>query len=182
MIMADEEVQDQTAQDDTEEKAITLEQVMAELENVKKAQAGSDKKYQETAKKLKDAEAALEKEKLEKMTEKEKAEHLLAEKEKDLEIKEREVINATLHFSTAKALSEKGMDAAFADFVMAESEDAVTEKIGKLEELINKQVGKRVNETLSMGNPPKTGGSAEVKKTLPTDLIELEKIFRARQP
>jgi len=176
--MSDEIVKEPTEEKPVEQtETITLEKVLAELENVKKAQAGSDKKYQETAKERDRLTAELEKAQLEKMTEKEKAEHELEKRQKQIDAKDREVKEAALRFSIVKALAEKKMDSALADFVSGESEEVVTEKINKLDELIKIEVRKRVDETLSgskkpVGGEPGGGGTlADKVKGLDMDAL-----------
>lgn len=132
----------------------------AELEQIKKAQAGSDRAYQEAAKKA----AALEAEKealiKERMTEKEKAEYEFKRQREELEAKSREVAEATLHLLKSKLMAEKGIKPAAMQFIAGTNETEILQSIDTFNKQIEEMVTERVNSKLISAPPPKAGASS----------------------
>ena len=164
---------------------LTIETLAEQLEQLKKTQAGSDRAYQEAAKKLKELETENANLKKANMDEKERADYERAEKERELAERESEINNATLRLSLMEALSEADMTADFADFVPGHNKEEIKENIGKLKELINAEVGRRVTETLNSTTKPKGGDVSKGNDAIDTEgktLQEIENMIRNRVP
>ena len=160
---------------------LTIEELATQLEQIKKAQSGSDAAYQKSAKQVKDLEAENEKLKKESMNEKERADFEREQKEKELSQREREVNDATLRLSLIEGLGAAEMGTEWADFIPGEDEKELIDNIGKLKELIDKEVGKRVNSTLISTTKPKGGETVIGKPVVDTkdmSLAEIEKMIR----
>ena len=142
-----------------ETKTPTVEELAAQLESIKKAQAGSDKAYQEAAKKA--AELASENEKLkkEKMSEKERSEYEIARREAEIDAKSKEVAEATLRLSKMRLMGEKKVPLEYADYIHGSDEGQISDSIDKFNKLIDKLAGERVNEKLLSTEKPKAGDS-----------------------
>lgn len=146
-------------------KVLTVEELASQLEQIKKAQAGSDKAYQEAAKKAAELAAENEKLKKEKMTEKERVEFELAKQKAEIEAKEREVHDATLHLSKVRLLGAKKLPLEFADFVTGANEAELEAKLDTLNKLVESEVGRRIQEKLLSGKKPEAQ-QADVKPGL----------------
>ena len=160
---------------------LTVKDLMAQIEQIKKTQAGSDKAYQEAAKRLKEVEAEKDKLKKANMDEKERAEFERQEKERELAERESEINKATLRLSLVEALGEAQMEIDFADFVPGNTKEEVVQNIGKLNELINKEVGKRVTATLNSTSKPLAGQTPTGKEAVDPkgkSFQELERLVR----
>jgi DNA repair exonuclease SbcCD ATPase subunit len=127
--------------------------LMEQLETLKKTQAGSDKAYQEAAKKAAALQAEVEKLQKEKMSEKERAEFELAKKEAELEQRAREVAEATSRLSKMKLMAEKQIPADLADYIQGTSEDEILASINTFTERFEKAVGDRVQKTRTASVP-----------------------------
>lgn len=153
----DPNVTDETKEVNQELKGPDIKALAEQLEQIKRAQAGSDKAYQEAAKRLKELESENENLKKEKMSEKERAEFELKKKEAELEQRAREVKDATLRLSKVKAMADKGVDPGFYDFLPGETEEEVVKNLDRFIALIKKQVGSDVNKVLTGIEKPKSG-------------------------
>lgn len=136
---------------------VDVKALSEQLEAIKRAQAGSDKAYQETAKQKVALEAELEKLKKEKMSEKEKSDYELKQKMAQLEVKEREVADASLRFSKAKILGEKNLPLDFAEYIGGANEEEIKKSLDTFIKRFDEAVGKRVNEKLSGTQKPAAG-------------------------
>lgn len=162
-------------------KGLTVEELASQLEQIKKAQAGSDKAYAEAAKKAAELAAENEKLKKEKMSEKERAEFEHAKQKAELEAKEREVREATLHLSKMRLMGAKKIPLEFADFISGADEAELESKLDTLSKLVEAEVGKRVQERLLSGEKPKTGTVADGKpgnEFLGKSFAEIERAIR----
>jgi DNA repair exonuclease SbcCD ATPase subunit len=140
--------------------------LMEQLETLKKTQAGSDKAYQEAAKKAAALQAEVEKLQKEKMSEKERAEFELAKKEAELEQRAREVAEATSRLSKMKLMAEKQIPADLADYIQGTSEDEILASINTFTERFEKAVGDRVQKTLTSTQMPKAGAEQPKQNNL----------------
>ena len=134
-----------------------------QLEQIKKIQAGSDKAYQEAAKKAAELAAENEKLKKEKMNEKEKAEYEFAKQRAELEAKSREVAEATLRLSKVKMMGEKGIDLEYADYITGSTEQELAQSLDTFSKRLEKLVAARVETTLK-GSPKPQAGSVPPKQ------------------
>jgi len=134
--------------------------LMEQLEALRKAQSGSDKAYQEAAKKAASLQAEVEKLQKEKMSEKERAEFELAKKEAELETRGREVAEAISRLSKMKLMAEKQIPAEFADYIQGVSEDEIIASIDTFTQRFDKAVGERVQQTLTSTQKPQVGNTA----------------------
>jgi regulator of replication initiation timing len=178
-----EPVAEATEETTTEETTIDVAELAAQLEQTKKAQAGSDKAYQEAAKERERLKAENDKLRKASMDEKERADFERQEKERELAERESEINKATLRLSLVEALSAADMEVDFADFVPGHNKEEITENIGKLKELINTEVGKRVTETLNSTTKPLRGEPASGDDAVDTkgkSLQEIEKLISKR--
>lgn len=162
-----------------QDAAVDVNGLKEQLESIKKAQAGSDKAYQEAAKAKAALEAEVEKLKKEKMTEKEKAEFEFAKQRSELEAKSREVADATLRLSKAKLMGEKNVPLEFSDFINGQSEQEIAEKLDTFTKLVEYEVGKRVQAKLAGATPPAAGETNQGQQ-LPEDWRTLEKRYQGR--
>ena len=134
--------------------------LIEQLETLKKTQAGSDKAYQEAAKKAASLQAEVEKLQKEKMSEKERAEFELAKKEAELETRGREVAEAISRLSKMKLMAEKQIPAEFADYIQGASEEEIIASIDTFTQRFDKAVGERVQQTLTGTQKPQVGNTA----------------------
>jgi len=162
-----------------QDTAVDANVLKEQLEAIKKAQAGSDKAYQEAAKRKAELEAEVEKLKKEKMTEKEKAEFEFAKQKAELEAKSREVADATLRLSKAKLMGEKNVPMEFSDFINGQSEQELTERLDTFTKLVEAEVGKRVQAKLAGSTPP-AAGTQEPAQQWPDDWRSMERKFQGR--
>jgi flagellar biosynthesis GTPase FlhF len=178
--MADAEGNVDGTQSAAQSGADDVNALRAELEQIKKAQAGSDRAYQEAAKKA----AALEAEKealiKEKMSEKEKAEYEFKRQREELEAQKREVSEATLRLLTMKVIAEKGIPAELADYVRGSNEEEIKNSADTLLKRFSDAVGKGVNDKLVGTTPPAAGSTAAATPALPEDWRQLEKKYQGK--
>jgi len=144
------------SEESTEQK-VDVNELAAQLEQIKKAQAGSDKAYSLAAEKLKALETENDRLKKAGMDAEEKAAFEREQKEKELEDRERVINDATLRLALVEGLGAAEMDTEWVNFIPTKNKDEAIEQIGKLKELIDKEVGKRVNETLLSTKRPMSG-------------------------
>lgn len=141
-----------------ETKAPTVEELAAQLESIKKAQAGSDKAYQEAAKKAAELAAENEKLKKEKMSEKERAEFELSKQKAELEQKAREVAEATLRLTKARLIGEAGLPLDVEKYIGGSNDEEIKNSLNDFIKYVDKLVQVRVNQTLVGTEKPKAGG------------------------
>jgi len=146
----------QKAEGTEEVKKVSVEELTAQIEQIKKAQAGSDKAYAEAAKEKAALAAEVEKLKKEKMTEKERAEFEIAKEKAEAEKLKREAQEATLHLSKVRLIGAKNLPLEFADFVTGADEAELAAKLDTLTKLIESEVGKRIQEKLLSGKKPES--------------------------
>jgi hypothetical protein len=159
-----------------QEPPVDVKVLAEQLEQIKKAQAGSDKAYQAAEARAKALDEELEKLKKEKMSEKELAAFEYAKKEAELERKSREVADATLSLEKMKLLGAKNIPADFAQFVTGNNVQELTTNLDTLTKLFDAEVGKRVNEKLIGTEKPKAG--AEPDKPLDFSTSSLKDLNR----
>lgn len=164
-----------------ETKVPTVEELVAQLESIKRAQAGSDKAYQEAARRAKELEAENEKLKKEKMSEKERAEFELAKQKAELEAKAREVAEATLRLSKMRLMSEKKLPVEYADLITGSNEEELIANMDRLNKAIDMVAAERMNEKLLSGKKPEAGveKNKEAPKFSGGTLQEIEAAVRA---
>lgn len=162
-----------------ETKTVSIEELAAQLDQIKKAQAGSDKAYQEAAKKAKELEAENEKLKKEKMSEKERAEFEFAKQKAELEAKSREVADATLRLAKIRHMGERGVPLEYADYITGSNDDEILNSIETFNKRIDSLVGKKVEEKLLSGEKPKAGTEAKAEE-IPKDWKAYERQLRSR--
>jgi len=155
----------ETKSTDTGSKPDTLPEVdvkalSEQLEAIKRTQAGSDKAYSETMKAKMSLELELEKLKKEKMTEKEKADYELKVKSEQLEIKSREVAEASLRFSKMQILSAKAIPLEFAEYIGGNSDEEISTNADTFTKRFNDAVGKGVEAKLAGSKSPQAGNTA----------------------
>jgi DNA repair exonuclease SbcCD ATPase subunit len=153
--------------------------LIEQLEALRKAQSGSDKAYQEAAKKAASLQAEVEKLQKEKMSEKERAEFELAKKEAELEQRAREVAEATSRLSKMELMAEKQIPADLADYIQGTSEDEILASINTFTERFEKAVGDRVQKTLTSTQMPKAGAEQPKQNNLASmSLAAIEQLAR----
>ena len=138
---------------------VDVKALQEQLESSKKSQAGVDKVYQETMKAKLALELELEKIKKEKMSEKEKADYELMQKSQQLEIKSREVAEASLRFSKMQILSAKQVPAELFDYIGGANEEEISTNADTFLKRFNDAVGKGVEAKLA-GKVPQAGNTA----------------------
>ena len=144
---------------------VDIKALSEQLEAIKRSQAGSDKAYQETAKRAKELEAENERLKKERMSEKEKSEYEIAQQRAQLEVRAREVADATLRLSKIKILGEKNVPMDFADYITGSSDEEIKTNLDTFLQRFDTAVQARVNEKLSGTQKPQAG-SEPVKVNL----------------
>ena len=139
---------------------VDVHALQEQLDSIKRAQAGSDKAYQDAAKKASALEAENEKLKKERMTEKEKADYELKVKSEQLEIKSREVAEASLRFSKMQILSAKAIPLEFAEYIGGNSDEEISTNADTFTKRFNDAVGKGVEAKLAGSKSPQAGNTA----------------------
>jgi hypothetical protein len=136
---------------------VDVKALAEQLEQIKKAQAGSDRAFQEASKRAVELATENEKLKKEKMSEKERAEFEFAKKNAELEAKSREVAEATLRLSKMKLMGEKGVSMEYADYITGNTDEEIARNIETFNKRLEKLVGERVEEKLKGTPKPKSG-------------------------
>ena len=144
-----------TTKDQTPE--VDVKALAEQLEQIKKAQAGSDKAYQESARKVAELAAENEKLKKEKMSEKERAEFEFAKQKAELEAKSREVAEATSRLSKVRLMAEKGLDPEWLDDVRGSTDEEIAQSIDTIIKRLEKSVSVRVEEKFKGSPKPQAG-------------------------
>lgn len=140
-----------------EVKTYTQEEVDALLQQetdrrISSAQKKWEKKSQE---KVKEAE------KLAKLSEQERFQYELEQREKAIAEKERQMALMENKAEASKALNERGISIALADFVVAEDADTMMENIKMLEDEFKKSVKAEVEKRLAGNSPKKNLGDSK---------------------
>lgn len=144
-------------QENKEVKTYTQEEVDALLQQetdrrISSAQKKWEKKSQE---KVREAE------KLAKLSEQERFQYELEQREKAIAEKEKQMALMENKAEASKALNERGISIALADFVVAEDADSMMENIKVLEEEFKKSVKAEVEKRLAGNSPKKNLGDSK---------------------
>lgn len=167
------------AQEAGQEQEVSVDELKAQLEQARKSQAGVDKSYAEAAKRAAALEAEIEKLQKEKMSEKEKAEYELAKQRAEIDAKAREVAEATSRLSKMKLMGEKGIAPEMADYIKGNTEEEILSSIDTLTKLLEKEVAKRVEKTLTGTQKPQAGAEPPKPNNLAgMGLAEIERLAR----
>lgn len=140
-----------------EMKTYTQEEVDALLQQetdrrISSAQKKWEKKSQE---KVREAE------KLAKLSEQERFQYELEQREKKIAEKEKQMALMENKAEASKALNERGISIALADFVVAEDADTMMENIKLLEDEFKKSVKAEVEKRLAGSSPKKNLGESK---------------------
>lgn len=163
-----------------QDEAVDVKELAAQLEQIKKAQAGSDKAYQEAKRKADELAAENEKLKKERMSEKERAEYEFARQKAELEAKSREVQEATLRLSKMKLMGEKGIDLEYADYINGNSESEIAQSIELFRKRFGKLVAEEVEKKLISTPKPQAGAAPAAKDDISKlSLKELNRLAAA---
>ena len=138
----------------TETKTYTQEELDALL------QAEADRRVSQALKKAekKNAEKVREAEKLAKLSEQERFQYELEQREKAIAEKEKQMALMENKAEASKALNERGISIALADFVVAEDADTMMDNIKLLEDEFKKSVKAEVEKRLAGSSPKKNLG------------------------
>lgn len=147
-----------------QDAAVDVKTLQDQLDSIKRAQAGSDKAYQEAEKKRIALESELEKLRKEKMSEKERADFEIAKERAEVEKQKREVAEATLRFSKMQILAQKNIALDFADYIGGSSEDEISKNADTFVKRFNEAVGKGIDERLA-GTAKPQAGKEKAKET-----------------
>ena len=147
-------------QETKEVKTYTQEEVDALL------QQESDRRVSSALKKAekKNQEKIREAEKLAKLSEQERFQYELEQREKKIAEKEKQMALMENKAEASKALNDRGISIALADFVVAEDADTMMENIKLLEEEFKKSVKAEVEKRLSSNSPKKNLGNTELTR------------------
>jgi len=176
------EILDQTATvdpaKDGQEHGIDVKSLVEEIQQIKRAQAGSDKAYQEAAKKA----AQLEKEnaelKMEKMTEKQKAEFEAKQMLEEAQKAKHEAAEAMLNLAKIKILGEKNIPVDFSTRIIGSTEDELRADADTFNKQIDKLVGERVEKRLLTSKPPNSAVEVNTE-SVPGSLAEANAKYRS---
>lgn len=140
-----------------EVKTYTQEEVDALL------QAETDRRISSAQKKWekKSQEKVREAEKLAKLSEQERFQYELEQREKKIAEKEKQMALMENKAEASKALNERGISIALADFVVAEDADTMMENIKLLEDEFKKSVKAEVEKRLAGNSPKKNLGDGK---------------------
>lgn len=132
-------------------------------------QSKIDKALAEERKKTVQLQKQLEKANKDKMTDEEIRQHEISEREKTIAERERALTEKENRLFAIKAIKEAGLDDGssnalnLVDFVMAEDEEAITNKVKAFSSLVNKFVKDQVEATFKKnGRNPEKGGNNEM--------------------
>lgn len=153
-----EEQKEVPAPTEGQEPKLTVEELQAQIEQLRKTQAGIDRSYSEAAKRAKELESENEKLKKEKMSEKERAEFELSKQKAELEQKAREVAEATLRLTKARLIGEAGLPLDVEKYIGGSSDEEIKNSLDDFTKYVDKLVQVRVNQTLVGTEKPKAGG------------------------
>lgn len=152
--------QQQDTNNDAQDKPLTMDEVR------KLIQSETDKVRTEYSKRLKEAQAEVERLAKEKMSEEEKAEFERQKLQKELEEKERALLERELNLLAVDLLTEAKMPLEFKEFVVGADEEQTREKVSTLKKLWNAQLEKAVQERFKEKgrDPYDTSGSGDTVK------------------
>ena len=138
-----------------------------EAESDRKLAKALEKKQKEWESKQQEAiqKALEEKERLSKLSEKERKEEELSQREKDLQKRLADIERKELKADAIADLSDKGLPANFADFLLAEDAEKTLENINNFKTAFDEAVNAAVKEKLRQDTPPAGGGSLKNSKT-----------------
>lgn len=128
----------------TSAKEPTIEELKAQVENLKSVQSGWDKSQAEVRKKNEELAAELEKLRKEKMSEAERLKYEQDKKNEELQRKEAEVHGATVKLAKMRILAEKKMNPAWDSFVGGNNDEEIAKNIANLSKLIDSEVEERM--------------------------------------
>ena len=124
---------------------------------VSKVKAQLDAEY-----KKREAAAKKEAERLGKLSDEERREAELENYRKELETQRAEFEKEKLKYETAQVLSQRGLDAGLAEFVIADDSEATLNRIKLLEKIIKKGIQDGINEALRGKAPASSGKVVDV--------------------
>ena len=157
----DNQQQDENIEDKgQEDKPLTMEEVQ------KMIQSATDKVRTEYSRKLKEAQAELERLKAEKMTEEEKAKYEQEKLQKELQEKEQALLQRELNLLAVDLLTEAKMPLEFKEFVVGVDEETTRAKVTTLKNLWNTALEQAVKERFKEKgrDPYDTSGSGDTVK------------------
>lgn len=177
--MPEEVKTDVPATDKGAEPAVDIKALVEQIEQIKRAQAGSDKAYQEAARKAKELEAENEKLKTEKMSEAERAKFELDKQRAEIEAKSREVADATLRLAKIKQMTAKGLDIEYADYIGGTNDDEISANIDTFNKRLEKLVTARVEAKLLGSTKPKAAAEkSDAPDISKLSLPDMERMIR----
>ena len=132
-----------------------------EFDAIRKAQQGSDRAYHQTKEQLEKLSKDFEELQKRSMSDKERQEYESAERQKQLEAKEREVADASLRLTRMSLIAEHGLPKEFERFAVGEDEEQVRESLNSLQTLVNTAAEKMVAERLKGAGAPRSGVPAQ---------------------
>ena len=157
----DNQQQDENIEDKgQEDKPLTMEEVQ------KMIQSATDKVRTEYSRKLKEAQAELERLKADKMTEEEKAKYEQEKLQKELQEKEQALLERELNLLAVDLLTEAKMPLEFKEFVVGVDEETTKAKVTTLKNLWNTALEQAVKERFKEKgrDPYDTSGSGDTVK------------------
>lgn len=170
----------ETENTEVEKVELTAEELQKkiEAESDRKLAKVLEKKQKEWESKQQEAiQAALEeKERLSKLSEKERKEEELSQREKDIEKRLREIELKELKADAVTDLTDKGLPADFADFLLAEDAEKTLENINKFKEAFDNAVNEAVKEKLRQDTPKV--GSNRLNSGKSTSIAEIAQKHR----
>lgn len=163
---------DSTVKNQTQETQVDAQELMSQLDAIKKAQQGSDRKVSELEKQLEKERKEKEELRTNSMSVEEKMAYL--QEIKDAKEKEFETKLQALERENLKKdfMLNKGISPELSDYIRGGSIDELEENANKLLEGIKAEADRLVKEKLS-GSTPKTGSSQETTKNLTAEEIAL---------
>jgi hypothetical protein len=152
--------QQQDTNNDIQDKPLTMDEVR------KLIQSETDKVRTEYSKRLKEAQAEVERLAKEKMSEEEKAEFERQKLQKELEEKERALLERELNLLAVNLLTEAKMPLEFKEFVVGVDEETTKAKVTTLKNLWNTALEQAVKERFKEKgrDPYDTSGSGDTVK------------------
>ena len=152
--------QQQDTNNDAQDKPLTMDEVR------KLIQSETDKVRTEYSKRLKEAQAEVERLTKEKMSEEEKAEFERQKLQKELEEKERALLERELNLLAVDLLTEAKMPLEFKEFVVGVDEETTKAKAATLKNLWNTALERSVKERFKEKgrDPYDTSGSGDTVK------------------
>lgn len=152
--------QQQDTNNDIQDKPLTMDEVR------KLIQSETDKVRTEYSKRLKEAQAEVERLKAEKMTEEEKAKYEQEKLQKELQEKEQALLQRELNLLAVELLNEAQMPLEFKEFVVGVDEQQTREKVSTFKKLWTDALERAVQERFKEKgrDPYDTSGSGDTVK------------------